>query len=138
MPNSLYNYARELCATSGLDWVSGTFRCYLIDKDASPGYTFSAAHQYFSSVDAATHAAGPQTLGSKAATDGACSAGNVTFSAVSAGPAIDAILIIKFVSDPSDSPNVAWIDTATGLPITPNGGDIIVTWDTGTNKIFRV
>ena len=36
------------------------------------------------------------------------------------------------------SPLIAYIDTATGLPITPNGGDIIVTWDNGTNKIFRV
>ena len=32
----------------------------------------------------------------------------------------------------------AYIDTATGLPITPNGGDIIVTWDNGINKIFRL
>jgi len=24
------------------------------------------------------------------------------------------------------------------LPITPNGGDIIVTWDNGINKIFRL
>ena len=36
------------------------------------------------------------------------------------------------------SPLIAYIDTATGLPITPNGGDIIVTWDNGTNKIFKV
>ena len=33
---------------------------------------------------------------------------------------------------------IAWIDTATGLPIVPNGGDIIVTWDNGNNKIFKL
>ena len=33
---------------------------------------------------------------------------------------------------------VAWIDTATGLPVTPNGGDITVSWDNGTNKIFKL
>ena len=33
---------------------------------------------------------------------------------------------------------IAYIDTATGLPITPNGGDIIVNWDNGANKIFRL
>jgi hypothetical protein len=28
--------------------------------------------------------------------------------------------------------------TGSGLPVTPNGGDITVAWDTGTNKIFRL
>lgn len=35
----------------------------------------------------------------------------------------------------STSPLIAFIDTATGLPITPNGGDIIVTWDKKINEI---
>jgi hypothetical protein len=137
MANSLYNYARQLAATTGLTWTTGVFRAYLIDDDAAPGYTFSAAHQYFSSLDVATRAAGPVALTCSAA-DGACDASDITFTAVAAGPAIDAVMIMKFVSVDGDSPNVAWIDTATGLPITPNGGDIIVTWDSGTNKIFRV
>ena len=38
----------------------------------------------------------------------------------------------------STSPLIAFIDTATGLPITPNGGDIIVTWDNGPNKLFKL
>lgn len=31
---------------------------------------------------------------------------------------------------------IAFIDKAYSLPAIPNGGDIIVTWDNGTNKIF--
>ena len=140
MANSLHNYARELAATSGLDWANGSavFRAYLIDDDASPGYTQSDAHQYFVSVNSACRAAGPVALASRTATGGACDAADITFTAVAAGPAIDAIMIIKFITSNSDSPIIAWIGTATGLPITPNGGDIIVTWDSGTNKIFRV
>ena len=33
---------------------------------------------------------------------------------------------------------IAFIDTATGLPVTPNGGDITITWDNGANKIFKL
>jgi hypothetical protein len=29
-------------------------------------------------------------------------------------------------------------DTATGLPVTPNRGDITVQWDNGANKIFKL
>lgn len=28
--------------------------------------------------------------------------------------------------------------TASGLPVTPNGGNITITWDTGVNKIFKL
>ena len=30
------------------------------------------------------------------------------------------------------------IDTATGLPFLPNGGDINIVWDDGANKIFKL
>jgi hypothetical protein len=55
------------------------------------------------------------------------------------GASIEAIVIYKDTGTESTSPLIAIIDTATrSLPITPNGGDIIVTWDNGTNKIFKV
>lgn len=38
----------------------------------------------------------------------------------------------------TDSPLIAYIDTATGLPVTPNGGDITIAWDSGANKIFKL
>jgi hypothetical protein len=33
---------------------------------------------------------------------------------------------------------IAFIDAATNLPVTPNGGNINIAWDTGTNKIFKL
>lgn len=35
---------------------------------------------------------------------------------------------------------IAFVDQTSGvaLPITPNGGDIIITWDNGANKIFKL
>jgi hypothetical protein len=33
---------------------------------------------------------------------------------------------------------IFYIDTATGLPCTPNGGNITVAWDSGANKIFKL
>lgn len=32
----------------------------------------------------------------------------------------------------------AVIDTATGLPFLPNGGDVSIAWDNGANRIFRL
>jgi len=38
----------------------------------------------------------------------------------------------------STSRLIAWIDTGTNLPVTPNGGDITVQWDAGANRIFKL
>ena len=54
------------------------------------------------------------------------------FSSIS-GSDITGILIYR---DCKDHHLIAFIDKAYSLPAIPNGGDIIVTWDNGTNKIF--
>ena len=33
---------------------------------------------------------------------------------------------------------IAFFDTATAMPVTGNGGDITIIWDTGANKIFKL
>ena len=77
------------------------------------------------------------TLGSKTYTAGACDAADSTFTAVS-GPTIEAIVIYRDTGVEGTSALIAYIDAATGLPITPNTGDIIVNWDNGANKIFKL
>jgi hypothetical protein len=34
--------------------------------------------------------------------------------------------------------SIVVIDTATGLPFTPTGGDVSIVWDNGTNRIFKL
>lgn len=133
MANALYDYARAALLSAQFNWTSDTFNCVL---GTSSIYTVNlSTHQYYSAANAGT-VAGPVALASKAITSGAADANDVTFSSVS-GTTIQFIILYKSVTNPSDSPLLAYIDTATGLPITPNGGDIIVTWDNGPNKIFK-
>jgi hypothetical protein len=135
MANGLYDKGRERFLTGVIDWTSATIRCSLIDTGA---YTVSlSSHEFLSDIAGGAIIAGPATLGSKTATNGAADAADVTFTAVT-GTSIEGIVIYMHVTVSSDSPLLAWIDVATGLPITPNGGDIIVTWDNGTNKIFKL
>jgi len=46
--------------------------------------------------------------------------------------------LVRFVTVDGDSYMLLYIDTATGLPVTPNGGDINVNWDNGANKIAKI
>jgi len=50
-------------------------------------------------------------------------------SALSGSTSVEWLVVFKFVSAASDSPFLAAWDTATGLPLTPNGADVTVVWN---------
>ena len=135
MANTLYDSARQRFLEGQFNWMTDTIKVLLVDTSAYTPNT--SLHQYLSDVASAGRIAGPVTLTSKATTGGAADAADVTFTSVS-GASIEAIVLYADMWTEATSPLIAYIDTATGLPITPNGGDIIVTWDNGVNKIFRV
>ena len=135
MANTLYDYCRQRFLESQINWMTDTVKVILVSTGAYTPQT--AVHQYLADIPVSARIAGPVTLTAKATTGGAADAADCTFTSVS-GATINAIVIYKDTGTEATSPLIAYIDTATGLPITPNGGDIIVTWDNGVNKIFRV
>jgi hypothetical protein len=76
-------------------------------------------------------------LASKTKTAGVADAADVTLSAVS-GDQSEQLVVWADSGVESTSRLILNIDTATGLPVTPNGGDITVQWDSGANKIFKL
>ncbi len=135
MANTLYDFARQRFLEAQINWMTDTIKVILVDTGAYTPQT--GVHQYLSDIPTSARIAGPVTLTSKATTGGAADAADCTFTSVT-GASIESIIIYADTGVEATSPLIAYIDTATGLPITPNGGDIIVTWDNGTNKIFKV
>ena len=135
MANTLFDFARQRFLEAQLNWMTDTIKVILVDTGAYTPQT--AVHQYLADIPISARIAGPVTLTSKTTTGGAADGADVTFTSVT-GASIESIIIYSDSGTESTSPLIAYIDTATGLPITPNGGDIIVTWDNGTNKIFKV
>lgn len=134
MANALYDAGRDAFANGNIDWVNDTIKAILIDE---ADYTVDLAnHDNLDDVAAGARVA-TATLSSPSTSAGVVDAADVTFSAVS-GDTVEAILIYKHTGTESTSTLIAYIDTATGLPVTPNGGDIVVSWDDGANKIFKL
>ncbi|AMT72095.1 hypothetical protein [Mycobacteroides immunogenum] len=135
MANALYDKGREAFATGAVNWTGDTIKVALVDTGA---YTPNlATHQFLSDIAAGARIATSAALTGKTATAGVCNAANVNFSAVS-GASVEALVIYKDTGTAGTSPLIAYIDTATGLPVSPNGGDINIAWDTGTNRIFKL
>lgn len=135
MANTLYDGARKRFLEADIHWLTDTMKVRLISTASyAPNFT---THQFLSDIPGASRIGPEVTLTGKSTDGGAADANDATFASVS-GAQVNSILIYKDTGVEGTSPLIAWIDTATGLPITPNGGDIIVTWDNGVNKIFRL
>ena len=135
MANGLYDKARQKFLDGSISWSSDNIKIVLVD---AADYTVSlASHEFLSDIPSGARVATSDNLGNKTSTSGIADADNVTFTAVTGDPS-EAIVIYKDTTNAATSDLIAYIDTATGLPVTPNGGDITITWDNGTNKIFKL
>lgn len=135
MANALYGLGREKFLTGAIDWSSDTIKCYLID---AADYSVSIdTDEFADDIATAAKVATSGAFGTKTTTLGVADAADITFSAVS-GDVSEALVIWKDTGSQATSPLIAYIDSATNLPVTPNGGDITVAWDSGANKIFKL
>lgn len=135
MANALFDKARQRFLEGQFNWNTDTIKAVLVDTGT---YTPNlSAHEFLSDISSGARIAMSGAFTGKTTTGGAADANDITYTSVT-GPSIEAIVIFKDTGTDSTSPLIAYIDTATGLPITPNGGDIIVTWDNGANKIFKL
>jgi hypothetical protein len=163
--SGLYDYGREGFLGADIDWNGHKIGGVLVNVSGSgtlytPNLT---THQFMSDIENTSNdlsvAAGARSKadttcgngqsasgwGSKTITAGIADAADITFQAVpgSAGLEYEALVIFAWTEtnfSRTTARLVAYIDSAsaTGFPVTPNGGDIIVAFDSGTNKIYKL
>jgi hypothetical protein len=142
MANTLFSQAREGLLRGEVQWITPVIKVALVR-----GYTYDDTDKFVSDVTAGggTLHAISGALTSKTATNGVADAADVTFTTPAANATDHSLLIFQAsaVTGGADVATtaqrvIAWIDTATGLPIRPNGANITLAFDEGANKIFRV
>jgi len=124
MASVVYPKAKESFLKADLD-LDSTVRAVLIDTGT---YTYNAAHDNYDDLSGVV---GTESgaFASKTFTNGVFDAADITFTAVS-GATVEAIVLFLDTGTPSTDKLIAYIDSASsGLPVTPNGGDVVVTWN---------
>ncbi|MGD9989315.1 hypothetical protein [Pseudonocardia sp.] len=135
MANALYDHGREAFLRGEISWNTDTIKCVLVD---AADYTVNlATHQYLSDIPSGGRVATTAALSGKTTTAGVADANDPVFTAAT-GDQAEAIVIYKDTGSAATSPLIAYIDTATGLPVLPNSGDITVVFDNGSNRVFRL
>ncbi len=125
MANAIYPKWKEAVIQAAANSsLGGTVRVALVDTGT---YTYSATHEFLTSLTGVVGTA--QTLGTKTFVNGTFDAADVVFTAVT-GATVEALVIYIDTGTAATSRLVAYLDTGyTGLPVTPNGGNINVAWD---------
>ena len=135
MANALYDEGRRAFLGGEIDWVGTAMRIMIVD---STDYTIDLAlHDFLDDVTAGGIVAESANLTTPTEVDGIADADNVTFSAVT-GDSCEYVIGFEETGVDATSQLIFAIDTASGLPVTPNSGDITVTWDAGADKIFKL
>jgi len=135
MANALYDRGREGFLAGDIDWDADDIKLVLIDE--ADDTIDLAADEDLADRAAGARVATSGNFASKTTTDGTADAADVTLSTVT-GDESESIDIYQDSGVEATSLLICNIDTATGLPVTPNGGDIVVTWDSGSDKIFTL
>ena len=135
MANALYDHGREGFLDGSIDWDTDAIRADLIDEaDDTPDL---ALDEDRADRTAAAREEQSGDFTSKTVTAGVADAADVTWSSA-AGDPCESIDIYAWTGTDATSRLICNIDTATGLPVTLNGGDVTAQWDSGANRIFKL
>lgn len=113
------------------DGITGVYAA-LVDTGT---YTFSQAHQFYSSLSGVVGT--DQEIAGKTQALGVFDGNDVTYTAVT-GASVEAIVLYRKNAGANTTwPLIAYIDTGvTNLPVTPNGGNISIQWN--ASGIFKI
>lgn len=138
MANAVYPEYKEflLAASANVslnvnDTTDGPF-CALVDTGT---YTYNSAHDFYNDLSGIVGT--DQRIANPTVANGTFDGDNLTYTAVS-GNSVEALVIYR----KNAGANTTWklvlfMDTSvTGLPVTPNGGDITVSWN--ASGIFTI
>lgn len=120
MSNAIYPKAKQALLNKEIDADTDVLVAYLVDL---ADYTYSATHETLSDLPVAARVDVTATLTTPTIVNGVLDTDNSVFAAAS-GDVSEAVILYDSTSD-----NLfAYYDTGiTGIPVTPNGGDINLT-----------
>jgi hypothetical protein len=135
--NTLSSAGREGFLTGAISWTADTIK---VIATKAP-YAFSAAHDRIDDVLVGGRVQISPALANKTAVAGVADADDVLFDNVILGQTITGLWIYKDSGVEATSILIGWMDTkgdGTPIALDTNGGDVVLNWNNGANRIFRL
>jgi hypothetical protein len=126
MANAFYTKAKDGLWGGDIAYDTDNIKAVLVD---TASYTANlATDEFLSDIPVGARVATSSNLTSKTISGGAIDAADVVYSTVS-GNESEAVVLYQDTAVEGTSRLIVYVDTATGLPVTPNGTDITVQWN---------
>lgn len=127
MASDMYPKGLQAFLAGDIQWKSGGHNFKVLFIDAS--YTYSTAHDFRNDILSARIEATSPNLASLTNTNGVADAADVTTTSVG-GAQVSHLILFRDSGSPATGNLVAFYDTGsvTGLPLTPNSGDVTIQW----------
>jgi len=133
--SAMFPSAKALLLTAGIDLENDSgIKVILID---SADYTYNSAHDFLNDVPVAARVGTATALASRTIdqpSPGVFDAADTSLLTVTGDPS-EAILLFKDTGVEATSSLIAYID---GFQVTPNGGTIVLQYDSGPNRIMAL
>ena len=125
MANVMYPKAKEAFIQAEINLASDNLKAVLVDTAT---YTYSATHEFLSDIPAGERVATSANLTTKTVVDGVFNSDDILYTSVTGDPS-EALVLYQDSGVEGTSNLIIFIDTATGLPVTPDGTNINITID---------
>ena len=133
MANRFYPLGAQKILSGAINFTADTIKAALV----SDGYTFSAAHEFLSSIS--TNVVGTaQTLTNKTVDGGVLDADDTAFGAAAPGSTVRYLVLYKDTGNASTSPVLIYFDDVPGFPFLTNGADVTIRWPSGAGRILSL
>lgn len=130
--NKLYDYGRNEFLKANIDWLQDTIRAVLLPATFTPDLL---TDRFLSDIPEDDWISISEPLSAKTAEAGVAGAEPTRCVAV-LGPEVASLVLFMDTGLSSTSPLIAYIDVADNLPITPEGANLIIRWN--SNLIFKL
>lgn len=136
MANAFYEKSMQKFGLGTLSWTSGgtDLRCAAILATHTEDLVND---EFWSDISADVVGSPVEITNPSVASDGVFDGDDITFATLS-GSEVGSLVIYRNTGTPSTSSLIMWIDDMSGLPFTPNGTDVNVAWNNGSDKIARL
>lgn len=123
MASAIYPAFKQALLNGSVDLTTATVRAVLIDTGT---YTYNSAHDFYNDLSGVVGTESA-ALASKTITNGVFDAADISFTAVT-GNTVEAIVLFVDTGNVATDRLICFLDQGTGLPVSPNGGDINISW----------
>lgn len=129
MANTVYPLYRKACLDgNGPNLGTADIKAVLVDTNGGTPYTYNAAHEFLTSVPAGSRLGTTGNLASKTTTGGVFDAADIALPDAGGGATGEALVLYVDTGTEGTSRLLAYIDSATGLPITLDGVEDSIQW----------